>query len=127
MMKLTFEPWTDDMPESATRFSTLYQIFIGAANNPNRASSLEDTHSALKVLDAFDMVSETVTDNGEEGRRLKAEGGDMMLTEAAHKLIQRTVDAWLGTVPFAAARVAMKLKTFVDSAVAVPTTPELVS
>lgn len=114
---ITFAPWTDDAQESLVLFVMLYTAFMGTADNPNRARSLEETRTALKVLEAIDAISET-TNSGQpsEFRRLKDEGGVLVLDPTMWALLQRCVDAWVGSVPFAAAKQAMALKTLVDEA-----------
>lgn len=101
---------------AAQDFLMLYSIFVGASNNPNKASSIEETRNAIQVLDAFDAVSHIFEENDQEFRRLKDEGGDMELTDGPYRLLSKFVDQWVTTAPVAVARQAMRIKDRVDMA-----------
>jgi hypothetical protein len=97
----------------------LYQAFLGTADNPNRSRNIEETRTSILVIDALAKVSDVVnTGQMNETRILKAEGGEVSLDEAAFKLLQRSVDAYVGQVQFAMAKSAMDMKDFVDAAAA---------
>jgi hypothetical protein len=114
---LPFTAWTDDAQTPAVEFALLYQAFLGTADNPNRSRSLEETRSAIKVLDAFASISDHVNvGQPNETRLLNREGGELRLEADAHQLLQRAIDAWVGTVPFAMAKFALDLKQKVDGA-----------
>lgn len=114
---LPFAAWTEDAQTPAVEFALLYQAFLGTADNPNRARNLEETRAALKVIDAFASISELVNvGQPNETRLLKQDGGDLRLEADGHQLLQRAVDAWVGLVPFAMAKLALDLKHKVDSA-----------
>lgn len=114
---LKFDPWTQEDQTSLVRFVLLYQAFLGTADNPNRSRNIEETRQAILILDAFSSVSDLVN-NGQpnETRILKPEGGELKIEEAGIGLLKRSVEAWVGTVPFAMAKTAMDVKTFVEDA-----------
>jgi hypothetical protein len=114
---LQFGSWTDEAQGPAVQFALLYQAFLGAADNPNRARGLEETRAAISVLDAMAEISDLVNaGHPNETRLLKPEGGILTVDAVGHGLLQRSVDAWVGTVPFALAKVAMDVKMLVDHA-----------
>lgn len=116
---LKFDPWSQQDQTSIVRFVMLYQAFLGTADNPNRSRSLEETRTAIMILDALSKVSDVVNAGQmNESRVLKAEGGEIQIDEAGMKLLQRSVDAYVGQVPFAAAKSALDMKDFVDAAAA---------
>lgn len=117
MHTLKFDPWTQDNQASLVRFVLLYQAFLGTADNPNRSRNIEETRQAIKILDAFSQISDLV--NGgqpNETRLLKADGGELQIEEAGLGLLKKSVESWVGTVPFAMAKTAMDVKDFVDGA-----------
>jgi hypothetical protein len=119
MHTLKFDPWTQQDQTSLVRFVMLYQAFLGTADNPNRSRNIEETRTSILVIDALAKVSDVVnTGQMNETRILKAEGGEVSLDEAAFKLLQRSVDAYVGQVQFAMAKSAMDMKDFVDAAAA---------
>lgn len=114
---LQFGPWTEDAQVPAVQFALLYQAFLGSADNPNRARGLEETRAAIRVLDAMAEISELVNaGQPNETRLLKPAGGTLTLDLTGYGLLQRSLDAWVGTVPFAMAKIALDLKNFVDQA-----------
>lgn len=117
---LKFDAWTDDNQSSLVKFVLLYQAFLGTADNPNRARSLEETRHAIKILDGFSEISDVVNAGTmNESRVLKRDGGEIKVNDAELSLLKRSVETWVGTVPFAMARSAMELKDFVDGAASV--------
>ena len=117
---LVFESWTDANSKPASRFSTLYSSFIGYSDSPNRAKSIEETRIAIEVLEAFDAITEesTTVENGVEkaARKLKKDGGSLVLSPSAYRILRTSVDATVAASPFALARAMMEVKVFVDSA-----------
>lgn len=114
--KLVFAPWEKGTEDSSILFTNLYHGFIGRTDNPNRARTIEETRTAIKVLDGLDGIS-VVEDMGQYSTRLlKNEGGSVELTDDGFKLLQTAIDAFVGSLPFAMARAGITLKTFVDDA-----------
>lgn len=117
MRELLFAPWTATNLESNSLFAMIYGAFIGGVDNPNRARSIEETRHAIKVLEAFEAISDVKNEGtDQEARSLKEQGGSVILPQAAHALLSRCVTDWASTAPFAAAKLVMKVKDFVDSA-----------
>jgi hypothetical protein len=115
---LKFDPWSPEDQTSLVRFVLLYQAFLGTADSPNRSRSLEETRQAIKVLDGLADISDLMSAGTDsESRRLKQGGGTLIIDEVGLNLLKRSVEAYVGTVPFAMARTAMALKEFVDTAV----------
>lgn len=113
---LKFAPWSQEDQKSLLHFVLLYQAFLGTADNPNRARSLEETRQAIKILDAFADISDVVNaGSANEGRILKADGGTLTLDEASLALIRRAVDSFVASVPFSLAKTAIELKDWVDN------------
>lgn len=113
---LTFAPWTEDAPDSLVEFVLFYNAFMGTSDNPNRSRTLEETRQALHLLDSFDRISDLMNPGApNEQRRLKPKGGDLVMDDAAHALLQRCVDTYAATAPFAMAKIAMRLKDKIDS------------
>lgn len=113
--KITFSSPQEDK-ESSVDFVTLYSIFIGNQNSPNKANNLEELKRGLEILDAFDNISNIAVEGDMETRSLKLEGGEFIITESAHKVLQKLVDEWVSKAPFSAARLAIRIKNRIDSA-----------
>ena len=115
--QIAFAPYTPADTSSATLFSLVYGGFIGMVNNPNRAANIEDTRSAVQVLDAIEAVTDLSNANtAEETRSLKPAGGVLILSERALALLKKTTDAFVATAPYAIARLALQCKDMVDGA-----------
>lgn len=116
---LVFKPWSVEDQKPSSDFMNLYWAFVGNADNPNRAKSIEETRAAIRILDAFDAISsrQPIPDKpGQEVRILNTEGGSMNLNGDEYRLLQRCVEEFVGQAPLAMARGAMDLKGFVDNA-----------
>lgn len=114
---LKFEPWSDTSGDSLVNFVLLYQAFLGTADNPNRARSLEETRMAIKILDKLAKISDVKNANTtSETRMLKPGGGELVLEKPEHDLLKRCVDTYVGSVPFGMARSAIEMKDFLDGA-----------
>lgn len=113
---MKFAPWTDENQDSLVKFVLLYQAFLGTADNPNRSRNLEETRTALGILDAMSAISDVINPGTpKETRILKREGGELKLTDSELKLLQRFVDTYAGQVPFALAKTTLALKDELDA------------
>lgn len=117
MFRIRFAAVEKDGGLDRDLFTNMYLMFLGSQDNPNRAQSLEETRLAIKVLDAFDAVSEIQSiSNGAGIRILNPNGGDLRLSSEEKSLLMRSIDNYLSTVPFALARLGIKVKDKVEGA-----------
>jgi hypothetical protein len=117
MYRIKFPAVSEDGGEASGLFTNMYLMFLGNQDNPNRAQSIEETRTAIKLLDSMDAISKLmlVPDVGQV-RVLADAGGDLILQEAEKALLIKGLDAYLEKAPFINARLGIKIRDLVTSA-----------
>ena len=113
MKTLTFKPYKEDevRPESVKMWFLLWQAINNAqwSFGGDRAK----LRRMMKLLDAYDKITETVALDGNSTRyNLKKAGGDLVLEDAEFELLKEGWDVFSRQMPGSAARDILQVDEF---------------